>query len=271
MVALVVWLLLPATAQAKIETGTRVVDTPESFECARAGEAPVALVYAGKSRQPPSPRADHLLFGILFIGLAVIVRVIRRERNRGQRVRLAAATSLAALLFASATAAMPWFSVDSPTPGDRAIECSLGDEALCASTVPDARVGAVDRATDLADWMAAADALQLGLLLSLFLLLPALNWSLIAPRNITAHAVLCLGAGAAAFSAGAAQFYLWTAPSWLAVHAYWTADVASLCALAIAIASVLICRAGFRWAEGPQVPAARAQFPPEQVTGRLPG
>lgn len=273
-VALVIASVAPKTADAKLETGTRTVEQPGVIEAVTGGfvpAPPVDELYAHKSRQPASPRADHLLFAILFVGLVVMVRVIRRERNPKQRLRLAAATALAALLFASATAAMPWFSVGSPIEGDRAIECGLGDEAACAATVPDQVIGSVDRAPQLADWMATADALRLGLLLSLFLLLPALNWSLVAPRNITAHALLCLGAGAATFSAGASQLYLWTAPAWLDVQAYWTADVATLCAAAIAVASVVICRAGFRWANGPDVPAATAHFPGGHDTGREPG
>jgi hypothetical protein len=274
--ALAVLVTAPGTAAAKLESGTHLASAPDAHEdylCGGVVSAadPAEEVYANRSRQPPSPRADHLLFAILFAGLAIMVRVIRRERSPRQRVRLAAMAAMASLLFACATAAMPWFSVDSPIDGDRRLECNLGDEAACAATVPDLPGAGMERAADLADWMAVADALRLGLLLSLFLLLPALNWSLVAPRNMAAHAVLCLGAGAAVFSAGASQLYLLAAPGWLDLHAYWTADVASLCAVAIAIAAVVICRAGFEWASGPAVPSATAHFPVGQNTGREPG
>lgn len=196
------------------------------------------------------PRSDHALFVVLAVGLGVVWARYRREPAPETKIRLAALAALAALVFLSVTAAMPWVAIDAGAGGG-SIVCLLGQEASCAvragtpllATASDP--GAAVYAFEVQRWQCAAAALRMGQVTALSLLLPALIWLLVAPHNRAAQAASAVGASVAGFTLMVTLLYTGSVPAWLLAEHYWTTDIALLSTATIVVASVLIVRQSF--------------------------
>jgi hypothetical protein len=229
---------------------------------------PVWVGAAGAFARRSSPRPDQALCLILLFSLLGLWQWYRSESSQAARVRVAAASALCAVLFLSATGAMPWFSVHDPGGRTPEIECYLGTEQACASYLPDAHESMtggdpLERARrhfQLYRWSYSAHAIHLGQAVTVLFLVPALIWLLVAPVSRMAQASMAVGAFAAGFTLLVSLFYVSTRPGWLSADSYWTFDLVLLAASNIAVAAVLILRSGFTAVELPSLPAALARL-----------
>lgn len=219
-----------------------------------------------------STRSDQLLFLILAAGFFILWHWYRKESDPEYKLRLAAASALASVLFLAVTPAMPWLLVQDPSGHLPATECLLGQEAECAAYAPlaygdRARLGGSEatlRAFELQRWQVAAGAVQIGQVLSLALLLPALIWLIVVPRNRAAQAATAVGASAAAFTALSVLFFRAAVPTWIQADLFWTADLALMTAANIVIAAILVVKHSFGMLSPPlnRIPPARARAAP---------
>jgi hypothetical protein len=105
--------------------------------------------------------------------------------------------------------------------------------------------------------MCASVAVQVGQLLALLSLLPALIWLVVAPRQRAAQVAVALAAGSAAFTALAVLSYRLSLPSWLVADVSGAADVALITAVNIVVATSLAVRHGFLLDVRGELPLAR--------------
>lgn len=230
-------------------------------------------------RGPTPPRSDHILFLLLFTGLAMVWTWYRREETAEGKIRLAALGALASVVFLAVTAAMPWLSVGGGAAGgDGSILCLLGQEGVCvarAGSNPLSGAGAVGHtaltsvAFEVQRWQCASAALRMGQITALALLLPALIWLLVDPRHRAAQASTAVGASVAAFTFMVVLLYQHAMPSWLDARVLWTDDIALLASASIVVAAVLVVRQSFALLGRPTA-LPRAISRPRRKRGRGP-
>ena len=209
---------------------------------------------AGDQRGGAPPRSDHILFLLLFVGLAMVWTWYRRERTPDGKIRLAALGALTSVVFLAVTAAMPWLSVGASSGSGGSVVCLLGQEGACvARSGVDALAGAgavghtalSSVAFQVQRWQCASAALRMGQITALALLLPALIWLLVDPRHRAAQALTAVGASVAAFTFMVVLLYQHAMPGWLDARVFWTDDIALLASASIVVAAVLVVRQSF--------------------------
>ena len=171
------------------------------------------------------PRSDQVLFGALAIGVGLLWSRYRREESPETKLRLAALAALVSVVLLSVTSAMPWIE------GVRGLA-----PAHC-------NAAAVD--LEIARWQAAATAVSMGQVTTLALLLPALIWLLVEPRQRAAQAAAAVGASVAGFTILAVLLYVESIPVSMERTLTWTPDLALLACSSIVVAAVLIVRQSF--------------------------
>lgn len=192
------------------------------------------------------PRSDQVLFGALAVGIGLLWSRYRREGSPETKLRLAALAGLISVVLLSVASSMPWMEgVDGEV-------LKLGQEG-----------GGLPGMHDLAivRWQGASMALSMGLVTVLALLLPALIWLLVEPRQRAAQAATAVGASVAGFTFLAVLLYVDSIPGHESGHLYWTADLALLATSTIVIAAVLIVRQSFALlTDGQALPRAGARY-----------
>jgi hypothetical protein len=179
----------------------------------------------------PIPRSDQVLFITLAVGIGLLWSRYRREETAETKLRLAALAALVAVVFLSITTTMPWMEDVTGSP------VALGHEAAGRALV--AHDFQIER------WQGAAVALHMGEVTVLALLLPALIWLLVEPRQRAAQAAAAVGASVAGFTVLAVLLYMESIPHRVLGELYWTADLALLATVTIVTATVLIVRQSF--------------------------
>lgn len=232
-----------------------------------APSLPVFISDAGDSAATSGVSTNHLIFALASLMLLGLWLLFRREADAGNRIRLAAASALVSLLFLAVSPALSWVKVEDPSGRLPDVQCHLGDEAQCATYVPDAGPNplslstvATERRMEVARWIGASAALRMGLILSMVLLLPALIWLLVAPGLRAAQASVALGASAAGYTLLAVLFYRLTIPSWMSVTTTRAFDLGVVATLNIVIAAAMIIYWSFRLVSTPlTLPSAVAR------------
>lgn len=218
-----------------------------------APSLPVFISHAGDAAASDGIGADQIVFALAAVMLLGLWWAFRRESDAGYRIRLAAAIALVSLLFLAVSPALSWIKVKDPSGQLPDVQCHLGDEAQCATYVPDSGPNplsisdvAIDRRIEVARWIGASAALRVGLILSMVLLMPALIWLLVAPGLRTAQTTVALGASAAGYTLLAVVFYRLSMPSWMSVSTTRAFDLGVLATLNIVAAAVMIIYWSFR-------------------------
>lgn len=232
-----------------------------------APSLPVFISHAGEAATTSGIPTHHLVFALASVMLLGLWWLFRREPDAGNRIRLAAATALVSLLFLAVSPALSWVKVEDPSGRLPDIQCHLGDEAQCATYVPDAGPNplslsevAVERRMEVARWIGASAALRVGLILSMVLLMPAIIWLLVAPGLRSAQTSVALGASAAGYTLLAVLFYRLTMPSWMSVTTTRAFDLGVVATLNIVIAAAMIIYWSFRLTSPlPTLPSAVAR------------
>ncbi len=185
---------------------------------------PVFIHHAGAAVHKEGVGADSVLMAFCVLALLALGMAFKREDNPVYRIRIAAGTAIVALFFLSVAPALSWQVVNDTSGMSPAVDCHLGDEAQCATYVPDAGPNpmstsdvAAERRFELASWMGASSALRVGMVWCLVLLLPALVWLMIVPTLRPAQTAVAFGASAAGYTFLAALFYRLCTPSWMNV------------------------------------------------------
>ena len=201
-------------------------------------------------RAADPPRSDHVLFTLLAIGLGFLWAWYRRDPTPEGKIRLAALAALVSVVFLSVTAAMPWLGLGEA--GAHPIRCLLGQEGECVFRAGSAVVAASGGHDQLASlsaemqrWQCASAALRMGQVTAMALLLPALIWLLVEPRQRAAQAATAVGASVGGFTFLVVLLYQHSVPAALGATLYWTADIALVTAGTIVVAAVLIVRQSF--------------------------
>lgn len=212
------------------------------------------------------PRADHVLFLLLSIGLGMLWYWYRREQAPEGKIRLAALSALGSVVFLSVTAAMPWLLVHASGAGRASIECLLGQEAACAYRAGGGALSAgsdpqvlARMAFEVERWQCASAALRMGQVTALALLLPALVWLLVEPRHRAAQAAAAVGASVAGFTLMVVLLYRESIPSWVSTDPCWTSDIALMTTANIVVAAVLIVRQSLAFLQRTPLPVAVAR------------
>lgn len=185
---------------------------------------PVFIHHAGAAVHKEGVGADSVLMAFCVLALLVLGIAFKREEDPVYRIRIASGTAIVALFFLSVAPALSWQVVNDTSGMAPAVDCHLGDEAQCATYVPDAGPNpmstsdvAAERRFELASWMGASSALRVGMVWCLVLLLPALIWLMIVPTLRPAQTAVAFGASAAGYTFLAALFYRLCTPSWMNV------------------------------------------------------
>jgi hypothetical protein len=239
----------------------------------RAGAPSEPVWISFDPSQPPRvvtgspPRADHVLFFLLAIGLGMLWYWYRREQTAEGKIRLAALSSLASVVFLSVTAAMPWLLVHASGSGRAAIECLLGQEMACAYQAGGSALAAggdpellARMSFEIQRWQCASAALRMGQVTALALLLPALVWLLVDPRHRAAQAATAVGASVAGFTLMVVLLYRESIPSWVIADPCWTADIALMTTANVVVAAVLIVRQSLAFLQRIPLPVAVARY-----------
>lgn len=222
-----------------------------------------------RAQSGAAPRSDHVLFFLLAVGLGFLWYWYRREPSAESKIRLAALAALAAVVFLSVTAAMPWLTVEAAGVEQTAsIECLLGQEAACAHQAGAAAMSAAAGEPhllarlgfEIQRWQCASAALRMGQVTALALLLPALIWLLVDPRHRAAQAAAAVGASVAGFTLMVVLLYRQSVPSWIGADPYWTSDIALMTTCNIVVAAVLIIRQSFAFMQQTTLPVAAARY-----------
>ncbi len=220
-----------------------------------APSSPVFLSHTGsvKHRDGVTPgKVMMLLCCAALFGLWV---VFRRDDNPVHRIRLAAMAALTSLFFLSVAPALSWVTTVDPSGRLAAVDCHVGDEAQCATYVPDAGPNpastsdvAAQRHFELVSWMGASSALRFGLVWCLVLLLPALIWLMVVPTLRAAQTAVALGASAAGYTFLATLLYWLCIPSWMTAKTASAFDLTLLTSGSIVAAIALIVHWSLRLA-----------------------
>jgi hypothetical protein len=233
---------------------------------------PVFVNHKGMKNRPSSANADEVIALLCCFALFGLWFVYRRSDDPEHRIRIAAAVGLVSVLFLAASPALPWVNVDDPSGRMASVDCHLGDEAQCATYVPDAgpnpqsmsRVSA-ERRFELTRWMGASSALRVGLILCLILLMPALIWLLVAPTLRAAQSAMAFGASAAGYTFLAAICYRITVPSWMSAESTYAFELTTMAAGNIVAAAAMVMLWSFRQSQGQtetSLPRAQARLKP---------
>jgi len=214
---------------------------------------PVFLSHSGHAAHADGLSADTVMMLLCCAALFALWMAYRKQDDPIYRIRLAAATALVSLFFLSVVPALSWLKVQDPSGRLAAVDCQLGDEAQCATYVPDSGPNpmsvsdvAAERRFELASWMGASSALRLGLVWCLILLLPSLIWLMVIPSLRPAQSAVAFGASAAGYTFLAALFYRLTTPSWISAEATRAFDLTLLTSGSIFVAIALIIRWSLR-------------------------
>jgi hypothetical protein len=230
---------------------------------------PTFVSHSGQARSEGGAPSHQVLLLLCFSALLGLWIVFRRDPDPVHRIRVAAAVGLVSILFLATTPALSWVSVEDPSGRLATIDCQLGDEAQCATYVPDSGPNplsvsdtADERRFELARWMSAASALRIGLILCLILLMPALIWLLVAPTLRPAQSAMVFGASAAGYTFLAALCYRLTVPSWMVVESSHALGLTILTAANIVIAAGMVVYWSFRHLSQDEInlPEARARL-----------
>ncbi len=195
-----------------------------------APSLPVFVSHYGSVKHREGGAAGQVMMLLCCAALFGLWFVFRRDNNPVHRIRVAAMGALVSLFFLSVVPALSWVTTSDPSGRLAAVDCHLGDEAQCATYVPDAGPNpvsmsdvAAERRFELAGWMGASSALRIGLVWCLVLLLPALIWLMVVPTLRAAQTAVALGASAAGYTFLATLFYWLCIPSWMSTttsHAF---------------------------------------------------
>lgn len=233
-----------------------------------APSLPVFISHAGQTKHHDGVGADSVLLFLCCAALFGLWVSYKREDDPVYRIRIAAGTALLSLFFLSVAPALSWMSVEDESGRLATVECHLGDEAQCATYVPDSGPNpmstsdvATERRFELAGWMGASAALRVGLVWCLVLLLPALIWLMVVPTLRPAQTVVAFGASAAGYTFLSALFYRLCTPSWMNVEATRAFDLTLLTSGTIFFAIGLIIKWSLRLTteSESQLPAAVAR------------
>jgi hypothetical protein len=234
-----------------------------------APSLPTFVSHSASSKAHGDPRTHQVLMALCCMALFCLWIVYRRDPDPIQRIRVAAAVGLVSVLFLATSPALSWVSVEDPSGRLATVDCHLGDEAQCATYVPDAgpnplSMGDVagERRFEVARWMSASSALRVGLILCLVLLMPALIWLLVAPTLRAAQSAMVFGATAAGYTFLAAICYRLMVPSWMAVQTSNALELTILTTANIVAAAGLVIYWSFQHVSEGQapLPAARARI-----------
>ena len=230
---------------------------------------PTFVSHSGSAKGQGEPRTHQVLMVLCCMALFFLWMVYRRDPDPLHRIRVAAAVGLVSVLFLATSPALSWVSVEDPSGRLATIDCHLGDEAQCATYVPDAGPNplsmsevAGERRFEVARWVSASSALRIGLILCLVLLMPALIWLLVAPTLRAAQSAMVFGATAAGYTFLAAICYRLTVPSWMAASTSNALELTILTTANIVAAAGLVIYWSFhdRNMEQTPLPPARARF-----------
>ncbi len=187
-----------------------------------APSLPVFIHHAGSAEHTDGVGADSVFMVLCLVALFGLWVAFKRENNPVFRIRIAAGAALVSLFFLSVTPALSWQVVNDSSGYAPSVDCHLGDEAQCATYVPDSGPNpmsrsdvAAERRFELASWMGASSALRVGMVWCLILLLPALIWLMVVPTLRPAQTAVAFGASAAGYTFLAALFYRLCTPSWM--------------------------------------------------------
>ncbi len=234
-----------------------------------APSLPTFVSHGGSANGQDPPRTHQVLMALCCMALFCLWMVYRRDRDPVHRIRVAAALGLVSVLFLATSPALSWVSVEDPSGRLATIDCHLGDEAQCATYVPDAGPNplsmsevAGERRFEVARWMSASSALRIGLILCLVLLMPALIWLLVAPTLRAAQGAMIFGASAAGYTLLAAVCYRLTVPSWMVASASNALELTILTTGNIVVAAGLVVYWSFQnlSKDKAPLPSARARF-----------
>lgn len=214
---------------------------------------PVFISHTGASKHDDGVHADTVLLVLCCLILMGLWVAYRRETDAVYQIRIAAGAALLSLFFLSVAPALSWYVVEDPGSRLDAVECHLGDEAQCATYVPDAGPNpmslsevAAERRFELASWMGASSAFRLGLVWCLVLLLPALIWLMVVPTLRPAQTAVAFGASAAGYTFLSALFYRLCTPSWMSAEITHAFDLTLLSSGTIFVAIGIIIRLSLR-------------------------
>ncbi|HUS66750.1 MAG TPA: hypothetical protein VMZ28_19570 [Kofleriaceae bacterium] len=192
------------------------------------------------------PRSDQVLFVALAVGIGLLWSRYRKEGSPETKLRLAALAGLISVVLLSVASSMPWME------GLDGEVLKLGQEGGYARAMLD---------LDIVRWQGASTALSMGLVTVLALLLPALIWLLVEPRQRGAQAAAAVGASVAGFTMLAVLVYVESIPPRVIGELYWTSDLALLATSTIVVAAVLIVRQSFALLSDDQaLPRAGARY-----------
>lgn len=178
--------------------------------------------------------SDRLLFGLLAFALFGTILAYRRETNPEDRLRIAAAASLVAVIFLCTTFTMSWSQTD--TLGQFRDGCSLGFETSCIAPAIDgtARV-------DLETVQVLASLVRASQVALLLLLVPALIWLLVVPVSRTAQLLTIVSVvPATVLAASTWAYYGALAPSM--VRRAGAADLSLIASSMVVVTAVLTYR-----------------------------
>jgi hypothetical protein len=234
-----------------------------------APSLPAFVSHSGDGGAQASPRTHQVFIALCCLALLGLWIVYRRDSDPIHRIRVAAAVGLVSVLFLATAPALSWLRVEDPSGRLDAVDCQLGDEAQCATYVPDAGPNplsmsevASERRFEVARWMSASSALRIGLILCLVLLMPTLIWLLVAPTLRAAQSAMVFGASAAGYTLLAAVCYRLTVPSWMAVESSNALELTLITASNIVVAAGMVIFWSFQHLSSEQgsLPAARARI-----------
>ena len=230
-----------------------------------AASLPVFVHHAGSAMHQGGVRADSVLMVLCAAALLGFWLAFRREDDPVNRIRIAAAAALLSLLFLSVAPALSWQVAFDPSGMVPAVDCHLGDEAQCATYVPDSGPNpmsssdvAAERRFEMTSWMGVSSALRVGMVWCLILLLPALIWLMVVPTLRPAQTAVAFGASAAGYTFLAALFYRMCTPSWMDVQVTQAFDLTLLTSGTIFVAIGVIIRYSLRISPEPSVPLPTA-------------
>lgn len=232
---------------------------------------PTFVSHSGSAEVQADPRTHKVLIVLCCMALFGLWIVYLRDSDPVHRIRVAAAVGLVSVLFLATSPALSWVSVSDPSGRMATVDCHLGDEAQCATYVPDAGPDplsmsevAGERRFEVARWMSTSSALRIGLILCLVLLMPALIWLLVAPTLRVAQSAMVFGASAAGYTLLAALCYRLTVPGWMAVESGYALELTILTTANIVVAAGMVIFWSFQHLREDEVdlPTARARIRP---------